>query len=91
MMLSLLQLSVAGSSHADEAAAAADAPFVVPVLGVSLPELALLLMPIIGYTMFNIFRAKNPKATFNDFLLIMAATFIVGNILSILIFKTSFY
>ena len=51
-------------------------------------EYVILLLPIIIYGIFSLYRAKvNPRIKVSDFLFILAAIVIVANILSIAIFK----
>lgn len=60
--------------------------------GISAPEVALLAAPILLYGLFTIYREKvNPKATISDFLFITAGIVIVGNIVSILVFKVRIF
>ena len=50
-------------------------------------EYIILALPIIVYSLFSVYRAKvNPRVKVSDFLFILAAAVIVGNILSIAIF-----
>lgn len=79
-------VTAAGAEAVDAAAAA------VTEGGLPVAELALVLSPIILYGIFNVYRsALNPRAKLSDFLFIVAAIAIVGNILSILIFKKRFF
>ena len=51
-------------------------------------EYFILALPLIVYSLFSVYRAKvNPRVKISDFLFILAAAIIVGNILSIVIFK----
>ncbi|GIL56851.1 hypothetical protein Vafri_12159, partial [Volvox africanus] len=55
-------------------------------------EAVLLLTPVFVYTLFNLYRDRiNPQAKFLDYIYIMVALAIFGNIFSILVFKTRFF
>ncbi len=86
----LANLAVAGQSLAEEAAAAAP-PADLPMFALSPSEIILVSTPVIGYTLFNIARQANPKLELSDGLLFIVAAFILGNIVSIVLFKTSYY
>ncbi|GAX80896.1 hypothetical protein CEUSTIGMA_g8331.t1 [Chlamydomonas eustigma] len=97
----LLSLSLAAQPcYAEEVAAAipSETNSVVPAASSGLPlglepsEIVLLLTPLIGYGIYKfIVIPKNPKATFNDLLLIQAGFFIFANIVGIVFFKTRLY
>jgi len=56
--------------------------------GIGIAEVVVLASPLLLYGLFTVYREKvNPKATISDFLFITAGIVIVGNILSILVFK----
>ncbi|GBF91419.1 hypothetical protein Rsub_04159 [Raphidocelis subcapitata] len=72
---------------AEEAAAQA-----APALEPTPAFYAVATVPLATYALFWIYRDRvNPKATIGDFLYILGAIVIVGNILSILIFKIRFF
>lgn len=55
-------------------------------------EFLVLLAPLLLYGLFNVYRSKvNPKATISDFLFIIAALVVVGNLFSILVLKVRLY
>lgn len=77
----------ASDAAAESPAGAPDSPS-----GVSIAEIVLLLAPILLYGGFSVYREKvNPRAKLSDFLFIAAGVVIVGNVLSILIFKVRLY
>ncbi|GIL84422.1 hypothetical protein Vretimale_15895 [Volvox reticuliferus] len=95
-------LSSVAAARAEEAAevttaVAATANEAVPAAttaagGLGTGEAVLLLTPVLVYTLFNLYRDRiNPQAKFLDYIYIMAALAIFGNIFSILIFKTRFF
>ncbi len=52
----------------------------------------LLLLPLVLYGGFNVYRTKaNPKASYSDFLFLCAGVVVIGNILSIIIFKVRWF
>lgn len=61
-------------------------------LGFSAPEVIVLATPVLLYGFFTWFRNNyNPKASFLDYVYLLAFTAIVGNIISILVFKTRWF
>ena len=60
--------------------------------GVSVGEIVLLSAPLLLYALFNVYRDKiNPKASISDFLFLLVALVIVGNVFSILVLKVRLY
>ena len=58
------------------------------ILGLSPLEVALLLLPPVLYGLFNLYRSQvNDKAKLVDFVSLLASVVIIGNIVSILVFK----
>ena len=64
----------------------ADNPF-----GWSNGETAIVLAPALLYGLFSLNRAVDPKATPSSFLTLVALFVVLGNIFSILVFKTRLY
>ncbi|CAL5222494.1 g4868 [Coccomyxa viridis] len=77
----------------DSAAAAATNSSGPPtILGLNLFEVILLAAPPLLYGIFNLYRSQvNQQAKLVDFVSILAATIIFGNILSVLVFKVRLY
>jgi hypothetical protein len=68
------------------------APSAGAVLGFTPVGWAVAFSPLAFYSIFWIYREKiNPRAKLSDFLFILAAIVVIGNILSILIFKRRFF
>lgn len=62
------------------------------VLGLPLQEVFLLTAPVIIYTIFTVWRTTfNPNLKILDFMFAVVTTVIVGNIASIVFFKTRFF
>lgn len=56
------------------------------------PSTLLVLLPLVLYGVFNVYRTNaNPKATFNDFLFLCAGLAVIGNIISIVVFKVRYF
>ncbi|PNH06631.1 hypothetical protein TSOC_006974 [Tetrabaena socialis] len=91
-------LLVAASARAEEAAGpvveAAEAAEAVAVAsaGPGGGEAALLITPVLLYVAFTVYRDRvNPKATFLDYVYILATVAIVANLISIVAFNTRFF
>lgn len=62
------------------------------VLGLPITEVAILLAPVILYSIFTIYRtAINPRVKISDFLFAIGAAVVFGNIFSILVLKIRFF
>ncbi|GLC37184.1 hypothetical protein PLESTB_000989100 [Pleodorina starrii] len=86
----LVSTAAARAEDVTEATAAAGAASSAAGFGAG--EAVLLLTPVVVYALFNVYREKlNPQAKFLDYVYIMAALAIFGNIFSILVFKTRFF
>ena len=58
------------------------------ILGLTPLEIALVLLPLVLYGLFNLYRSQvNDKAKLVDFVSLVASVVIIGNIVSILVFK----
>lgn len=76
---------------ADDAAVSGDAAAASEAAAFDASNL-LVLLPLVLYGIFNVYRNKaNPKASFSDFLFLCAGVAVIGNILSILIFKIRWF
>ncbi|KAJ9529762.1 hypothetical protein QJQ45_014531, partial [Haematococcus lacustris] len=81
------QLQAAMPASADEAVVPKPPSFYLAPT-----ELVLLGSPIVVYAIFNVYRDRvNPKATFSDLLLFMGLAAILGNLVSIAVFKVRFF
>lgn len=61
-------------------------------LGLPVAEVAILLAPVILYSIFTIYRtAINPRVKISDFLFAVGAFVVFGNIFSILVLKIRFF
>lgn len=60
--------------------------------GLSRTEYALALAPVLIYAGFTVYRTSfNNQAKIEDFIFAIGATVVIGNLLSIVIFKTRFF
>ena len=82
-----LLLSLAAPSLpalAEDSAAAAEGGFD--------PSTLLVLLPLVLYGIFNLYRQRlNPKASFQDFLFLAGTVVVFGNIISIVVFKVRWF
>ncbi|PRW61417.1 NADH-quinone oxidoreductase subunit L [Chlorella sorokiniana] len=88
--LALSCLLLAAPALAEEAAteAAVEAAEAGQSAGVTALGWALIVSPLVFYAVFNVYRSQvDPKAKFGDALFFFAASVIVGNIVSITVFK----
>jgi hypothetical protein len=83
-----LSWAAALPAAAEDAAASSDA---AEASGFG-PSTLLVLLPLVLYGVFNVYRTNaNPKATFNDFLFLCAGLAVIGNIISIVVFKVRYF
>lgn len=62
------------------------------MLGLPAAEVAILLAPVILYSIFTIYRtAINPRVKISDFLFAIGAVVVFGNIFAILVLKIRFF
>jgi hypothetical protein len=65
---------------------------VTRVFGLPVGEVAILLAPVILYSIFTVYRtAFNPRVKLSDFFFAVGTVVVIGNILSIVIFKIRFF
>lgn len=86
--------AVAGpaAALADEAAPAAEAASSGGLFGLTPLGWAVVFSPLVFYGIFNVYRNQvNPAAKFGDAVFIFAALVILGNLISILVFKVRLF
>eukprot|EP00192_Tetraselmis_astigmatica_P015358 CAMPEP_0117668838 /NCGR_PEP_ID=MMETSP0804-20121206/11780_1 /TAXON_ID=1074897 /ORGANISM="Tetraselmis astigmatica, Strain CCMP880" /LENGTH=154 /DNA_ID=CAMNT_0005476791 /DNA_START=93 /DNA_END=557 /DNA_ORIENTATION=+ len=82
--------SSAGAAFAEEAVKKA-APSINPFANISSQEKLILLLPVTVYSIFYIVRSINPKIKFGDVFFACVFSAVLGNIVSILAFKTRLF